>query len=152
MLIESRKDVLTHDLAPEMRAKEIADAAIARIESGTDFIFINFANADMVGHTANKPAILIAVETVDRELGRVIAALKARGGIAFITADHGNAEVNVDPTTGDLHTAHTLNVVPAILTEGGHTMHSGSLADIAPTILTLYGLPVPSVMTGKNLF
>ncbi len=152
ILIESRKDVLTHDLAPEMRAKEIADAAIARIESGTDFIFINFANADMVGHTANKPAILVAVETVDRELGRVVAALKARGGVAFVTADHGNAEVNIDPTTGDRHTAHTLNVVPAILTETGHTMHPGSLADIAPTILSLYGLPIPAAMTGKKLF
>lgn len=152
ILIESRKDVLTHDLAPEMRAKEIADAAIAQIHKGTDFIFINFANADMVGHTANKPAILVAVETVDRELGRVVAALKAHGGIAFITADHGNAEVNIDPQTGERHTAHTLNVVPAILTEEGHTMHKGTLADIAPTILTLYGLDVPHTMTGKVLF
>ena len=152
ILVESRKDVLTHDLAPEMRAKEIADAAIARIESGVDFIFINFANADMVGHTANKPAIITAVETVDRELGRVVGALKARGGIAFITADHGNAELNVDQLTGDKHTAHTLNIVPAILTETGHVMHSGSLADIAPTILSLYGLPIPAMMTGKKLF
>ena len=151
ILIQSRKDVLTHDLAPEMRAKEIADAAIARIESGTDFIFINFANADMVGHTANKPAIITAVETVDRELGRVVAALTARGGIAFVTADHGNAEMNVDQQTGDKHTAHTLNTVPAIITETGHTMHPGSLADIAPTILMLYGLPVPAAMTGKKL-
>ncbi len=155
VLIASRKDVLTHDLAPEMRAKEIADAAIARIESGTDFIFINFANADMVGHTANKPAIITAVETVDRELGRVVGALMARhpngGGIAFITADHGNAEMNIDPNTGDKHTAHTLNVVPAILTEKGHELHHGTLADIAPTILTLYGLPVPAAMTGKVL-
>ncbi len=150
ILIESQK-VLTHDLAPEMRAKEIADAAIGRICVGTDFIFINFANADMVGHTANKLAIITAVETVDRELGRVVAALKARGGIAFITADHGNAEVNVDPKTGERHTAHTLNVVPAILTEEGHKLHKGTLADIAPTILSLYGLPIPDSMTGKKL-
>ena len=151
ILIESRKDVLTHDLAPEMRAKEIADAAIAKIASGTDFIFINFANADMVGHTANTPAIITAVETVDRELGRVIASLIAAGGIAFVTADHGNAEMNVDQATHEKHTAHTLNVVPAIVTEKGHSMHPGSLADIAPTVLTLYGVPVPGAMTGKNL-
>ncbi len=152
VLVESRKDVLTHDLAPEMRAREIADAAIAKINTGTDFIFINFANADMVGHTANKPAIITAVETVDCELGRVIAVLKAQGGVAFITADHGNAEVNVDPETGERHTAHTLNVVPAILTEEGHTMHLGKLSDIAPTILTLLSLPIPAGMTGKTLF
>jgi 2,3-bisphosphoglycerate-independent phosphoglycerate mutase len=151
VLIESRKDVLTHDLAPEMRAKEIADAAIMRIENGVDFIFINFANADMVGHTAKKPAIITAVETVDRELGRVIGALKERGGIAFVTADHGNAEVNIDQHTHEKHTAHTLNQVPAIITETGHTMHSGSLADIAPTILDLYNLPIPAAMTGKKL-
>ena len=152
IMIPSRKDVLTHDLAPEMKAQEIADAAISCINSGVDFIFINFANADMVGHTANKPAIIIAVETVDRELGRVIAALKARGGVAFITADHGNAEINIDPITGERHTAHTLSVVPAILTEKDHTMLPGGLSDIAPTILTLYGLPIPKEMTGKKLF
>lgn len=152
VLIESRKDVLTHDLAPEMRAKEIADAAIARINAGVDFIFINFANVDMVGHTANKPAIITAVETVDHELGRVVGSLMARGGLAFITADHGNAEVSVDPETGEKHTAHTVNVVPAILTEKGHTLHPGNLADIAPTILALYSLPVPNAMSGKKLF
>lgn len=152
ILVPSRKDVLTHDLAPEMRAKEIADAAVQKINEGVDFILINFANADMVGHTANKPAILKAVETVDRELGRVCGALRGRGGVAFITADHGNAEVNIDPETGIKHTAHTLNVVPAIITEAGHTMHPGSLADIAPTILTLFGLPIPTEMTGKKLF
>lgn len=152
ILIESRKDVLTHDLAPEMRAREIADAAISRINNDVDFIFINFANADMVGHTANKPAIVTAVETIDHELGRVIAALKARGGVAFITADHGNAEVNIDQETGERHTAHTLSVVPAILTEKGRAMHEGSLSDIAPTILSLMNLPVPSAMTGRKLF
>ena len=152
VLIESRKDVLTHDLAPEMKAREVADAAISRILSGVNFIFINFANADMVGHTANKRAIITAIETVDRELGRVIAALRARGGVAFITADHGNAEVNVDPVTGERHTAHTINVVPAILTEKGYTLHPGALSDIAPTILALYGLPVPKAMTGRELF
>ncbi len=152
IMIESRKDVLTHDLAPEMKAKEIANAAISRINNGVDFIFINFANADMVGHTANKPAIITAVETIDHELGRVIGALKAKGGVAFITADHGNAEMNIDQATGERHTAHTLSVVPAILTEKGHTMHEGTLADIAPTILDLYGISIPKSMTGKSLF
>ncbi len=151
VLVPSRKDVLTHDLAPEMKAKEIADEATKRILSGVDFVFINFANADMVGHTGNKPAILKAVETVDRELGRVIGILKSRGGVAFITADHGNAEQNIDEATGERHTAHTLNVVPAIITEAGHTMKNGGLADIAPTILTLLNLPIPAEMTGKKL-
>jgi 2,3-bisphosphoglycerate-independent phosphoglycerate mutase len=135
-----------------MRAREIADVAISRINAGVDFIFINFANADMVGHTANKPAIITAVETVDRELGRVVASLISVGGVAFITADHGNAEINFDITTGHKHTAHTTNVVPAILTEKGHTMHPGSLADVAPTILSLFGLAIPASMTGKVLF
>ncbi len=148
ILVESRKDVPTHDLAPEMRAKEIADKAIEQIENGTNFIFINFANADMVGHTANVPAIITAVETVDSELKRVLEVLHTNGGCAFITADHGNAEVNIDSETGAKHTAHTLNIVPAILTEKGHTLSSGTLADVAPTILTLLGLPVPASMTG----
>lgn len=152
ILIDSRKDVLTHDLAPEMRAKEIADSAIAKIMTGTDFIFINFANADMVGHTANKPAIITAVETVDRELGRVVGTLVAKGGIVIVTADHGNAEMNVDQATGERHTAHTLNVVPLILTEKGHTLKNGVLSDIAPTILSLFGIEIPKSMTGKILF
>ncbi|MES2023274.1 MAG: 2,3-bisphosphoglycerate-independent phosphoglycerate mutase [Patescibacteria group bacterium] len=150
ILIESRKDVPTHDLAPEMRAREITDAAIASIPNN-DFIFINFANADMVGHTANKPAIITAVETVDRELGRFIEAFTALGGIAFITADHGNAEVNIDPITGEKHTAHTLSKVPAILTDKNFKLKNGTLADITPTILSLYSLPVPKSMTGNVL-
>lgn len=151
ILVESRKDVPTHDLAPEMRAKEIADKAIEQIESGTNFLFINFANADMVGHTANVPAIITAVETVDRELKRVLDALHAKGGVAFITSDHGNAEVNMDTETGAKHTAHTLNIVPAILTEKGHSLASGTLADVAPTVLTIFGLPIPPSMNGKVL-
>ncbi len=151
VLVESRKDVLTHDLAPEMRAREVADEAITRIEKGVDFIFINFANADMVGHTANRPAIIKAVETVDQELSRVVGALYARGGVAFITSDHGNAEMNVDPGTGGKHTSHTLNPVPAILTEKGHTLASGTLSDVAPTVLGLLDLSIPPTMTGKGL-
>ncbi len=163
-LIESRKDVATHDLAPEMRAKEIADTAIERIAAGDDFLVVNFANADMVGHTANRPAIVAAVETVDLELRRIVDAILARTGAAIVTADHGNAEMNRDPETGARHTAHTTNLVPFVVasdnpllhlrtrgrTDAGHEA-SGTLADIAPTILHLLGLPVPEGMTGRNM-
>ena len=151
VLVESRKDVATHDLAPEMRAREIADKAIEAIGKGTDFLFINFANADMVGHTANVPALIIAIETIDRELKRVVLAAVAKGGFVFITADHGNAEQNFDPTTNERHTAHTENLVPAILTLKDVTLKDGSLADIAPTILSLMELPIPDAMTGTVL-
>jgi 2,3-bisphosphoglycerate-independent phosphoglycerate mutase len=151
VLIESRKDVQTHDQAPEMRAKEIADKALEYIEKGTDFLFINFANADMVGHTGNREAVVVALETVDRELGRVIEAIIAKGGGAFITADHGNAELNVDPETGEKHTAHTSNLVPAIAVGTSGTLKNGTLADVAPTALRIMGVPQPESMTGKNL-
>ncbi len=151
ILLASRKDIKTHDEAPEMRAEGIADAAISEIEKGTDFILINFANPDMVGHTANVPAIITAVQTVDRELGRVLTALEKKGGIAFITADHGNAEVNIDPETGTKHTSHTINPVPAIITSNDYQLKNGGLSDIAPTILSLLGCPHPSKMSGKSL-
>lgn len=151
VLVESRKDVQTHDLAPEMKAKEIADKAIEYIEKGTDFMFINFANADMVGHTANVPALKIAVETIDRELKRVVEAVQLKGGVVFITADHGNAETNIDLITGERHTAHTVNVVPAIITLKDVQLNNGNLADVTPTILKLMGLDVPESMTGRDL-
>ncbi len=151
ILVESRKDIKTHDEAPKMRAKEIADAAIVQIEKGTQFLFINFANADMVGHTANVPATIEAVEEIDLQLSRVLGVLEAKGGVALITADHGNAEMNVHPETGARHTAHTENVVPVILTAIGETISSGTLADVAPTVLSLLGLPVPASMTGRVL-
>lgn len=151
IMLDSRKDVPTHDLAPKMRAEGIADKAIEEINKGTDFIFMNFANADMVGHTANVPAIIIAVEEVDKQLSRVVEALHTKGGVAFITADHGNAEMNVDPETGIKHTAHTTNLVPAIITEKEYKLKDGALYDIAPTVLEILGLPKPSEMTGKSL-
>ncbi|HLC49053.1 MAG TPA: 2,3-bisphosphoglycerate-independent phosphoglycerate mutase [Candidatus Andersenbacteria bacterium] len=152
ILIESRKDVQTHDLAPKMRAKEIADKALEQLEQKTDFIFINFANADMVGHTANQPAILEAVEEVDRQLQRVVEATHIQNGVVFITADHGNAEVMIDPVTGEKHTAHTTNLVPGILTDTTYTLReSGTLADITPTILSLFNIKQPESMTGANL-
>ncbi|MCA9354857.1 MAG: alkaline phosphatase family protein, partial [Candidatus Kaiserbacteria bacterium] len=150
ILVPSQK-VKTHDLAPEMRAKKIANKAIEQIEKGTDFLFINFANADMVGHTGNVEAIKVAVETVDHELERVVEAVEAKGGVVFITADHGNAEQNVDRQTGEKHTAHTTNLVPAIVTLPGAKLSQGTLADIAPTILTIIGLTPPKDMTGKVL-
>jgi 2,3-bisphosphoglycerate-independent phosphoglycerate mutase len=157
ILLESRKDVKTHDEAPEMRAEAIADKAIAEIKAGkVSFIFINFANPDMVGHTANVLAIIKAIETVDTQLKRVITALDQAGGIAIITADHGNAETNVDQVTGEKHTAHTLNPVPCILTAheiGGQpvTLRNGGLSDLAPTVLKLMGLEKPKEMTGESL-
>jgi 2,3-bisphosphoglycerate-independent phosphoglycerate mutase len=152
VMIESRRDVPTHDLAPKMRAKEIADAALQYIGKGTDFLFLNFANSDMVGHTANKEAIIEAVEEVDLQLSRIIPAVLAKGGVALVTSDHGNAEVNIDPVSGERHTAHTENPVPAIITDASLTLRkTGGLADIAPTTLTLLGLPIPKSMTGKSL-
>ncbi|HEY9480681.1 MAG TPA: 2,3-bisphosphoglycerate-independent phosphoglycerate mutase [Candidatus Paceibacterota bacterium] len=157
ILLDSRKDVKTHDLAPEMRAEAIADKAVTEIEAGTNFLFINFANPDMVGHTANVPAIVKAVETVDTQLKRVVEAMEKAGGTVFVTADHGNAEVNIDPTTGEKHTAHTINPVPVVLTskdlsftKAGESI-CGGLADIAPTTLALLGVKQPKGMTGKVL-
>ena len=151
-LLASRKDVQTHDLAPKMRADAIADKAIEHINNGTNFIFINWANPDMVGHTANVPAIIEAVEEVDLHLGRVVEALLSRGGVAFITADHGNAEVNVDQVTGIKHTSHTINPVPAIVTKLNiHLKDEGTLADIAPTMLSLMEIKKPDFMLGESL-
>lgn len=151
ILIDSRKDVKTHDEAPEMRAREIADKAIEEIEAGTDFIFINFANPDMIGHTGNVVAIKKALTFVDEQLRRVIEALDAAGGVAFITADHGNAELNVDKSTGEVHTAHTTSLVPAIVTDKNVEILQGALFDVAPTVLELMELPRPSAMEGKSL-
>lgn len=153
ILLDSRKDVRTHDEAPEMRAEAIADKVLEQIKNGTDFIFVNFANADMVGHTANVNAIIKAVEKIDKEIGRIVMAIEKAGGVAFITADHGNAEINIDPNTGKMHTAHTTNPVPAILTDKNYSLRQGekTLADVAPTILEILGLSIPKSMTGKSL-
>lgn len=152
VLLDSRKDVQTHDQAPEMRAEAIADKAIEQIKKGTNFIFINFANPDMVGHTANVPAIVTAVETVDRELGRVLETLHEQGGVAFVTADHGNAEVNFDVEKNVKHTSHTINPVPAVLTNQDRKMRgSGTLADITPTILEILKIEQPKTMSGQSL-
>lgn len=152
VLVPSRKDIKTHDEAPEMKAKEICDEAIARLHT-TDFFFINFANPDMVGHTANKQAIKVAVETVDRELGRLVNAVLDEEGALLVIADHGNAEQMIDPQTGQPHTAHTTNMVPCILISQDLkvTLKKGGLKDVAPTVLHLLNLQQPKSMTGNSL-
>ncbi len=156
ILVPSRKDVKTHDQAPEMMAKELCDKTIERLLVD-DFIFLNWANPDMVGHTAVPEAIITAVETVDRELGRLSEAVLKTGGTMLVIADHGNAEQMVDDD-GNPHTSHTTNPVPCIVIgkeysglRSKNRLRSGELKDVAPTVLGLLGVDVPSSMTGKSL-
>ena len=150
VLVPSPK-VATYDLQPEMSADEVADKCVERIESGAyDVIILNFANCDMVGHTGVFDAAVRAVETVDTCVGRVVDATMKMGGIAMITADHGNAEVMTQPD-GSPMTAHTTNPVPFILCGAGTELRKGRLADIAPTILDVMGLAVPEEMDGQTL-
>ena len=150
VLVPSPK-VATYDLQPEMSADEVADKCVERIESGAyDVIILNFANCDMVGHTGVLEAAVRAVETVDTCVGRVVDATMKMGGIAMITADHGNAEVMTQPD-GSPMTAHTTNPVPFILCGAGTELRKGRLADIAPTILDVMGLAVPEEMDGQTL-
>ncbi len=152
ILVPSPK-VATYDLQPEMSAPEVTERAVAAIESGTyDLIVLNFANPDMVGHTGSLPAAIRAVETVDAGLGRIVEAIARAGGALLVTADHGNCELMRDPETGGPHTAHTTNPVPVLLAGvPGARLHDGRLADVAPTLLGLMGLPVPAAMTGRSL-
>jgi 2,3-bisphosphoglycerate-independent phosphoglycerate mutase len=146
--------VATYDLQPEMSAPELAEKAVAAITAGAhDLIVLNFANADMVGHTGSLAAAIAACEAVDRGLGAIMAAMQAAGGALLVTADHGNAEMMRDPATGGPHTAHTLNRVPVMLQGGpaGAMLADGRLADVAPTLLALLGLPQPAAMTGQCL-
>jgi 2,3-bisphosphoglycerate-independent phosphoglycerate mutase len=147
--------VKTYDLQPEMSAKEVTDRLVAEIGAGRyDFILVNYANPDMVGHTGIQAAADIAIRTVDACLGRLETAVRAAGGTLLITADHGNAELMRDAGTGEPHTAHTLNVVPALLVNapaGIDAIHDGRLADVAPTILELLGMAQPPEMSGASL-
>ena len=150
VLVPSPK-VATYDLQPEMSAFEVCDKCVERIESGAyDVIILNFANCDMVGHTGVLEAAIKAVETVDTCVGRVVDATLKMGGIAMVTADHGNAEDMKQPD-GSPMTAHTTNLVPFILCGAGTELRPGRLADIAPTILDVMGLACPPEMDGKTL-
>jgi 2,3-bisphosphoglycerate-independent phosphoglycerate mutase len=152
-LVPSQK-VATYDLMPEMSAPGIADALCRAMARGEhDFYLVNFANADMVGHTGVMPAVIKAVETVDTCLGRLLRTAADTGTRALITADHGNAEMMIDPATGGPHTAHTTNPVPFVTVgEGIHALRSGgALCDVAPTLLSLLDLEQPAEMTGRSL-
>ncbi len=155
ILVPSQK-VATYDLAPEMSAAGIADVVTKAIaDAAFDVIVVNFANADMVGHSGKMEPTIRGVETVDACLGRIYQAIRQHGGSMLVTADHGNAEMMVDPGAGGPHTAHTTNPVPFILiTEMGRKLglrSGGSLRDIAPTVLDLLKLPQPKDMTGSSL-
>jgi len=154
ILVPSPK-VATYDLKPEMSAPEVTDKLVDAIGSGKfDLIVVNYANSDMVGHTGNLDAAIKAIEAVDTALGRLMDAVKKAGGALFVTADHGNAEQMYDETTHQKHTQHTLNRVPALLFGAPANVRSlsdGKLADVAPTMLALMGLPQPTEMTGHSL-
>jgi 2,3-bisphosphoglycerate-independent phosphoglycerate mutase len=150
-LVPSRRDVPTYDYAPEMSARAAADAFVqAWHEDSPRFGIINFANPDMVGHTGVIPAAVEAIETVDTCLGDVVAAVHGTGGACLITADHGNADHMLEPD-GSPNTAHSLNPVPVIVTVPGVTVHEGILADVAPTLMQILGMPQPTQMTGGSL-
>ncbi|MGC2110432.1 MAG: 2,3-bisphosphoglycerate-independent phosphoglycerate mutase [Candidatus Korobacteraceae bacterium] len=165
VLVQSPK-VATYDLKPEMSAQGVADAVMKAIADNTfDVMVVNFANADMVGHSGKIPPTITAVETVDGCLGQIYTALRQRGGAMIVTADHGNAEQMIDPATGGPQTAHTTNPVPFIVAAEDSVTPAnfkgnprrftlrpdGALQDIAPTMLGILGLPQPKEMTGKDL-
>ncbi len=155
VLVPSQK-VATYDLAPEMSASGIADAVVKAIADRTfEVVIVNFANADMVGHSGKIEPTVRAVETVDACLGRIYTAIRQYGGSLIITADHGNAEMLIDPATGGPHTSHTLNPVPFIVVSDNGNRFSlredGALQDISPTVLGMLGIPQPKDMTGKDL-
>ncbi|NQV80949.1 MAG: phosphoglycerate mutase (2,3-diphosphoglycerate-independent), partial [Alphaproteobacteria bacterium] len=145
--------VATYDLKPEMSAAEVTDKLVAAIESRRfDLIVCNYANADMVGHTGMLQPAIAAVEAVDSSLGRIETAIKAAGGVLLVTADHGNAE-KMNDAAGGVHTAHTTDDVPFIIVNAPEVtaLDAGRLADVAPTILSIIGLPKPDAMSGESL-
>jgi 2,3-bisphosphoglycerate-independent phosphoglycerate mutase len=152
-LIPSQR-VATYDLAPEMSASGVTDVLCRAIEAKThDFLLCNYANADMVGHTGVLPAVVRAVETVDECLSRVLKSAEKVGSSVLITADHGNCEMMIDPVSGGVHTAHTMNPVPfvAVRSDAPSLRAGGSLRDVAPTVLNLMGIEPPAEMTGRDL-
>jgi 2,3-bisphosphoglycerate-independent phosphoglycerate mutase len=154
ILVPSPK-VATYDLQPEMSAPLVTDKLVDAIDNSRfDVIVVNYANADMVGHTGDLQAAIKAVETVDQCLGRLADAVERAGGTLLITADHGNVEMMRDPQTGQPHTAHTTNPVPLLLVNpppGVRGLDNGRLCDVAPTLLQILGLPQPKAMTGRAL-
>jgi 2,3-bisphosphoglycerate-independent phosphoglycerate mutase len=143
----------TYDLHPQMSAAGITDEAVRAMSSG-DYgaLVVNYANADMVGHTGKLDETIVAIETVDRCLARLEASARENGWLLVMTADHGNAEQMFDPTTGQPHTAHTSNPVPIVIGRaGGPLSPGGALRDVAPTVLGLQGLSAPREMTGRDL-
>jgi 2,3-bisphosphoglycerate-independent phosphoglycerate mutase len=155
VMVQSPK-VATYDLKPEMSAEGIAQAVVKATNDGAfDVIIVNFANADMVGHSGKIEPTVKAVETVDACLAQIEKAVRAKGGAMLITADHGNAEMMIDPATGGPHTAHTTNPVPFIVMAEDANQYTlkpnGSLRDISPTMLGMLGLDEPKEMTGADL-
>ncbi len=159
VMIPSTKEVSTYDHKPEMSASGVADAVVKAIDSSTfDFILVNFANPDMVGHTGVLPATIAANEAVDVGIGRIAEAVRRQGGALIITADHGNCELMRDPGTGAPHTSHTLNPVPLLYVNdrardpATRIRSGGRICDVAPSMLEILGIPKPDAMTGISLF
>jgi 2,3-bisphosphoglycerate-independent phosphoglycerate mutase len=151
ILAPSPRDVKTYDLKPEMSAHEVAARTAEALRTGRfGFCVVNFANPDMVGHTGVIPAVVRGCEAADAGLGVVLSAVRDLGGVALVTADHGNAETMREPD-GSPHTAHTTNPVPLVVTMDGVEVSDGGLSDLAPTILDLLGVPKPAAMTGRSL-
>ena len=151
VLVPSPREVGTYDKKPEMSAPEVA-ARVAAEAAGNDFVIVNFANPDMVGHTGSIPAAIAAVETADRALGVVLDAVRRAGGTALVTADHGNAETMLEPDGVSPHTAHTTNLVPLVVTDTKLTLRDGGeLCDLAPTILSMVEIRPPREMSGRSL-
>jgi 2,3-bisphosphoglycerate-independent phosphoglycerate mutase len=151
-LVPSPRDVPSYDFKPAMSADEVADKVVEQVGGGYGFCVVNFANPDMVGHTGSIPAVIEAVQTADRCLGRVVERVSELGGVCLVTADHGNAEKMLEADGVSPHTAHTTNPVPLIVTIPGVTLaEGGELADLAPTVLQFLGIDAPVQMTGKPL-
>jgi 2,3-bisphosphoglycerate-independent phosphoglycerate mutase len=151
ILVPSPRDVAGYDEKPRMSAVELASRFCHELGNGFGFGLVNFANPDMVGHTGVIQAVVEAVETTDRCVGRVVERVTALGGVCLVTADHGNAEKMLE-SDGSPHTAHTTNRVPIVITTDGELREDGELADLAPTVLDLMGLEESPGMSGKDLF
>ena len=152
--VQPSPKVATYDLQPEMSAPELTEAVLARLASNDDgFVLVNYANPDMVGHTGSLPAAIKAVETVDQCAAQLVDAVLAKGGVALVTADHGNCEVMRDELTDKAHTYHTTNPVSFLIIANEYirAVPRGKLADVAPTVLDLLGISQPDVMTGRSL-